>query len=199
MTPKQRILELARELFLTHGYSKVSMNDIAGKLGMSKKTLYNNFSSKEGLLQEITKDFLNKIYEEASNILKDETVHFPERITRFFTLAGTRLSSITPFFLEDISRNAPDVWNIIQEAKQEVGFRSFYVLLDEGIKKGYIKKNINKSLAVLMYSCAIETIINPSFTRQIPLEMKNELPSTPSRIFEGLMEIIFEGIAIETE
>lgn len=199
MNPKQRILELARELFLTHGYSKVSMNDISGKLGMSKKTLYNYFSSKEGLLQEISKDFLNNISEASDNILKDENINFSEKITRIFTLVGTKLSAINPYFLEDISRNAPNIWNTIQQAKQEVGFRTFYALLDEGMKKGYIKKDVNKALAVLMYSSAIETIINPNFTRQIPSEIMHELPYTSSAIFEGLMKIIFEGIVTEKE
>ena len=50
---KDRILTRAEEMFLKSGYSKVTMDEIASNLGMSKKTLYKYFSSKEELVKEI--------------------------------------------------------------------------------------------------------------------------------------------------
>ena len=47
MEVKERILVKADELFCRYGIRSVSMDDIAGQLGMSKKTLYQFFADKE--------------------------------------------------------------------------------------------------------------------------------------------------------
>ena len=51
---KQRIMLEARGLFFRYGFSKVTMDEAAEALGMSKKTLYRYFPSKEELLEEVT-------------------------------------------------------------------------------------------------------------------------------------------------
>ena len=48
---RAQILTKAREEFFTHGFSKVTTDELAVALGISKKTLYQHFSSKEELLQ----------------------------------------------------------------------------------------------------------------------------------------------------
>ena len=50
MTPKERIVEQTMEMFVTQGIKSVRMDDIAQRLGISKRTLYELFGDKEGLL-----------------------------------------------------------------------------------------------------------------------------------------------------
>ncbi|WP_424971068.1 TetR/AcrR family transcriptional regulator [Dinoroseobacter sp. S76] len=46
----QRILTAAFRLFFRRGYSRVSMDEIAIEAGVTKRTLYNHFSSKDALI-----------------------------------------------------------------------------------------------------------------------------------------------------
>ena len=46
-----RILAAARRLFFAHGFGRVTMDEIASELAMSKKTLYRHFASKEAALR----------------------------------------------------------------------------------------------------------------------------------------------------
>ena len=48
---KDQVIEAARELFHQFGFKKVSMDEIAAKAGVTKKTIYMYFSSKEELLK----------------------------------------------------------------------------------------------------------------------------------------------------
>lgn len=48
---RQRILDVAGELFVLHGFGAVSMSQVSATLGGSKSTLYNHFSSKEELFE----------------------------------------------------------------------------------------------------------------------------------------------------
>jgi AcrR family transcriptional regulator len=50
---RQRIQEVARELFLQHGVQRTSLQDIADKLGISKPALYYHFTSREELVRSI--------------------------------------------------------------------------------------------------------------------------------------------------
>ena len=47
---RERILEVARELFTDNGYEGTSLREIADRLGFTKAALYYHFQSKEQLL-----------------------------------------------------------------------------------------------------------------------------------------------------
>jgi AcrR family transcriptional regulator len=192
-----RIIEKAKEMFLSFGFSKVSMDDLSERLGISKKTLYNHFVSKEQLLDVIIHDFMENLLEENDRIFHDEKLNFPDKIKKIFTNAATKLSTINPDFLEDVNKNAASAWVTIQQYKTEVTYLRFIKLLEEGERQGYIRKDINKTLAVILFGSAIDSIFNPNFTRHIPEEMYKKLPDSASAIFEGVVNIIFEGIILK--
>jgi len=48
---EEQIIEVARELFHKFGFKKVSMDEIARESGVTKKTIYHYFNSKEALLE----------------------------------------------------------------------------------------------------------------------------------------------------
>ena len=50
---KQRLLSIAMQEFLQFGFSRISMDDLALRMGMSKKTLYKYYPSKEELVRAV--------------------------------------------------------------------------------------------------------------------------------------------------
>ncbi|CAI8417423.1 MAG: HTH-type transcriptional repressor KstR2 [Flavobacterium sp. SCGC AAA160-P02] len=54
---KEKILHIASEMFLIIGFKSVTMDDIAKKSGISKKTIYAHFNNKTALVGAVT-DFL---------------------------------------------------------------------------------------------------------------------------------------------
>jgi AcrR family transcriptional regulator len=65
---RQRILDIALELFTTQGYEKTSLRQIAEKLGFSKAAIYYHFASKDEILlalhlrlHEFGREFLSTI------------------------------------------------------------------------------------------------------------------------------------------
>lgn len=110
-SPRGRIIEEAKRMFFTQGYSKVLMADLARQLGMSKKTLYQYFSSKEELLNVIISQYGNDIQREVEHILKSESIEFPDKIKRIFGYVGTKLHVVTPHFVHDIKKTPLPVGN----------------------------------------------------------------------------------------
>src|SRR5690348_3618956 len=52
---KDRILETAYQLFYERGFSRISMDAVAARAGVTKRTLYNHFDSKDTLFGEMLK------------------------------------------------------------------------------------------------------------------------------------------------
>jgi len=75
---RTKILNTALELFATHSYRGTTIDQIAKKSGVSKGLIYNYFSSKEELLQEVI-DYGLQIFEEFMVVFEEDS---PEKIMR---------------------------------------------------------------------------------------------------------------------
>ncbi len=51
---KRRIMDAALELFAAHGYDAVSVEQIAGAVGIKAPSLYNHFVSKRAILTKLS-------------------------------------------------------------------------------------------------------------------------------------------------
>lgn len=51
---KKKIIEVANDLFLNLGFKSVTMDEIASKIGVSKKTIYKYFKNKTELVDAVT-------------------------------------------------------------------------------------------------------------------------------------------------
>lgn len=70
---KEELLECALSLFAEKGYESAGINEIVQMAGVTKPTLYYFFQSKEGIFQEILKQY----YERLNTILAKESVYSP--------------------------------------------------------------------------------------------------------------------------
>lgn len=57
---KQRILDVARELFISKGVMRTSLQEIASHLGVTKPALYYHFSSREDIVRSIVEPLIDE-------------------------------------------------------------------------------------------------------------------------------------------
>jgi AcrR family transcriptional regulator len=57
---KERIQQVALELFVLHGYEKTSLREIADRLGITKAALYYHYASKQELLKSVTQPLIDE-------------------------------------------------------------------------------------------------------------------------------------------
>lgn len=70
---KERILDIALELFAQNGYLGTSMSDIAKQLGFTKAALYKHYASKQEILDQIVERMNRMDYERAEAYEMPET------------------------------------------------------------------------------------------------------------------------------
>jgi TetR/AcrR family transcriptional regulator of autoinduction and epiphytic fitness len=76
------ILDGAIDVFISMGYELASMDKIAETAGVSKRTVYNHFGSKENLFQAIVDDFLSK-RQSLKTIIYDSERSLEEQLLAF--------------------------------------------------------------------------------------------------------------------
>lgn len=58
---RERIQQVALELFAEQGYERTSLREIAERLGVTKAALYYHFKSKEDIVRSFTEDYFTKL------------------------------------------------------------------------------------------------------------------------------------------
>jgi AcrR family transcriptional regulator len=73
---RQRILEVATELFLAEGYGSTSIEAVAARAGISKRTLYHRFDDKSALFAAVVHDIIAQIRPPAGvPLIEGATLH----------------------------------------------------------------------------------------------------------------------------
>ena len=60
MTQREKVVEHVSQMIMALGVKSVRMDDVAGSLGMSKRTLYEMFGDKEELLYQCMVHLMNQ-------------------------------------------------------------------------------------------------------------------------------------------
>ena len=183
---RTRILEVATEHFFRLGFSKVTMSEIAEELGMSKKTLYEYFPSKETLLSEIIITMQTNSGAVVDTIVADTSIDFVEKMKRLFAHGAAFHTKFSKHFLVDLQKNAPQIWKCCDDFRIERMRLLAERLVREGIEQGFFRNDVNVHVLILLYTTAVQNLVTPEILSQIPVTMQ--------QLFETIIKIIFEGI-----
>ena len=186
---RERILESAQQHFFQTGFSKVSMDELALDLGMSKKTVYKHFPGKELLLKTIARLVMKRTEKQVKAILNNKDLGFMEKLQNLMQFVALQLSVLSRPFVLDVQRNAPGLWKEMEKFRREKILGNFGKLFKEGVAKGMFRKDINEELLILLYISAIQGIINP--------EVLTNLPITPPEAFNSIITVFLEGVLTE--
>ena len=117
---REKILEAAYQQFLHYGYSKTTMNEIAGTLSMSKALLYYYFPDKSQLYIAVTRklaeDYLKTVSEKLSG-LTDLREAFVFQIDHHHNFIVSNYNFFD--FIRLNEQNLPDtIWEIVDHIRQ---------------------------------------------------------------------------------
>ncbi len=183
---KQRILHKAEEMFEKYGCSKVTMEELADSLCMSKKTLYKHFSNKEHILKELLNAIKCEVDSFTETLISDKSMEFIEKLKRFMNFIARLGSKMEGPLVHDLMRNHPEFWRDIQEFRHKKAHSNLSRLIEQGMKSGIFRKDINTEVVVIAYVNAIHSLINP--------DVLSRLPISADQVFKEVVKILFEGI-----
>ena len=71
---KERIQQVALELFVLHGYEKTSLREISDRLGITKAALYYHYASKQELLKSLTQPLIDEFEALVADVREPEAL-----------------------------------------------------------------------------------------------------------------------------
>lgn len=182
------ILEGTIQAFNRKGL-KFTMDDIAGQLGMSKKTIYTVFRDKETMFFAMVDYMFDSIKESERQVLRDESFTTVEKIRRVLGVLPECYKDIDFRQLYLLRDKYPKIYKRVEE-RLESGWETIIGLMEQGMEEGVIKR-VDIPIVKLMLEAAIEQF----FQRDILI--RNQI--SYAQALDEVVEILVNGIAVRGE
>ena len=179
---RERIIQVATELIKKNGLRGFTLDDITGKLSMSKKTLYKYFASKNELISEI----VQRAAEIEKQRVLQEIEHCPTWFEKLNAILSVYSYPAIPYrVLNELQRYYPAEQETIAEIRR---FREQIAMtvLEEGIAKGEIRDDIDPAIMLLTLT---KTVLSPSEDQFL-----NANDITINQLLEQMKKLLFYGI-----
>jgi len=182
---KERIFNHVKLLFLTEGFYKTSMDQLASGLKISKKTIYKYFPSKEAIIREIVSSIQSEIQTHLNEILKSKE-NAVIKLIRINKLIGLLLMRLSDKWINDLRTHMPELWNRIDDFRTQKLIGSINLIVNQGQKQQLIR-NIPHDLIVVIFMSALRGVLNNEFLINSKFSYKDAVESTLQILFSGIL------------
>lgn len=159
MGKKEDVISAARSLFKTYGYKKVSMDEIADKSNVTKKTIYTYFKDKNELVKFFLYEELEKM-KKIVNKISQEDISFDFKIHKiiFELLEYRKKDKMLQNFALEADKTSGTLANECLEIINKTIIEEVKMLLEKAIEEGYIKNCDTDLTAFIIYKIYVALI-----------------------------------------
>jgi AcrR family transcriptional regulator len=185
-TPDLVVTE-AKRLFSQFGFRRITMDEIARNLRMSKKTLYALFPTKDDLIRAVVRAIMKPKMEKIRTVTSRSgpVAEFIAGIIGVFhELAGEVSAPMTGDM-----RMMPEIWREVESARLKA-IGDIKKVLERGKRRGEIRPDVNLDLFLRIFIETVNRIGNPAVMMEHNMK--------PSEMAEQIFGVLFHGI-VKTE
>ena len=161
-----RIFQQAHLLFMQYGLKSVSMDDIANKMGISKKTIYLFYADKEALVAEVVKQITSENQFQCDNdiINSENAIHeiilAMEQMSKLF-------ETMNPSILFDLHKYYPQAFKLFLAHKNDYVYGKIKQNINRGINEGVYRDDLNIEIVSRYRVESIVIAFNPEFQSSV--------------------------------
>ena len=164
---------------------KFTMDDLARRLGISKRTLYEHFSSKVDILDSIIDVTLAEFDEQTSRIVNDSALTLLEKIRQAIVVIPSYNEFYDLRILEQLKRSYPAQWERVDRELHQ--WDDLKGLLEEGMREGVIK-NMHIEVLMKLIIDACNTTLDRQFFLAHSISVTEALESIVDVLLMGMVE-----------
>ncbi|MCB0395986.1 MAG: TetR/AcrR family transcriptional regulator [Flavobacteriales bacterium] len=160
MDQKDMILQKSMALFFRCGIKSVTMDDVARELAISKKTLYKFVNDKTDLVKQVMTVNLEQdqcVFEE----LFTSGLNAIDELFEVTKVINEKLTDFHPSIHYDLNKYYPEAWALYTQHKLEFIYQCMVRNMENGIKEGLYRDNLNVSVIARIYITRMEDMFNP--------------------------------------
>ncbi|MEK4149954.1 TetR/AcrR family transcriptional regulator [Robertmurraya sp. FSL W8-0741] len=181
---RNRIINETISLIQEKGFS-FTVSELAANLGTSKRTIYQHFSSKDQIVEEVIETFIHRIKQNEQEIALNENLNVLAKLKLILCSTPEEFEFMNIRLLSDLKKNHFQQWEKLDHFLREE-WSTVLTLMKQGIEQGFIR-NINLNIFIELYLGAINQIYKSPMALQDTLTIKEKL--------EAVMDILLHGIS----
>lgn len=180
---KERIAESAFNQILKHGLRKFTIDDITADLGISKKTVYKHFDSKNQIVECVLDKYVAEELDKQEKVMAS-TQNFRERFEALVLPADQQ--PIPTQVLAELQQFYPELWDKCAEAIH-ITRNKILQIYAEGIKRQEIRDDVHPAVIDLVVKGAIDGVLDYRFLSENDIGLINALESIKKMVLYGIM------------
>ncbi len=162
----ERIKQRAHELFMQFGLRSVSMDDIANRIGISKKTIYQFYTDKNELVDAVVNEIINHNETECEYDRKssDNAVH---EIFLAMGMMMEMMKAMNPSVLYDMQKYHPKAFQRFYKYKNDYLYKVMRENLTRGINEELYRPEIKVDILARFRVESIMLPFHPDFQSKL--------------------------------
>ncbi|MDE2221494.1 MAG: TetR/AcrR family transcriptional regulator [Candidatus Omnitrophica bacterium] len=175
------------------GFRKVTMDEIAADLHMSKNTIYKIFTGKDEIASALVKRLEDQLDSGLANIEKAH--ESPLKVfSESILLLRNRLGPWFGHFFRETPTELPGLWEEFLHFRNEKILK-IRLLVEQGSCSGVFRR-VHPAIATEAYLGAVKAVTNPRFLEQENLTFEQALDTVLDIWSNGLVDISDSHVAI---
>jgi TetR/AcrR family transcriptional regulator, cholesterol catabolism regulator len=158
------ILEQVRRLYHRYGIKSVTMDDVAKRLFISKKTLYEHFADKEDLVKNV----LLMDHQKRSSFFQEiekKKLNAVDEILEVYKVINTMFRDYNTSMEYDIRKYYPDLYYSVKEIRRKRMYETLFRNMNKGKREGLYRKDLNTKIISRLHVIRVENMYeNDMFT-----------------------------------
>ena len=139
---KEKILAEAERLFWKYGVRTITMDDIARRLAISKKTIYQHFTDKEDIVHQVVEWHLEHERTEFCR-LNEQELNPIEEMMLASDMMRKHVDKVNPSLFIDVQRYFPKAWEAFLTHKEGHILNDIRANLQRGVEQGLYRADID--------------------------------------------------------
>ncbi|MFA5417084.1 MAG: TetR/AcrR family transcriptional regulator [Bacteroidales bacterium] len=184
-TKRNEIIEQVKNLYVEFGIKSVTMDDVAHKLGISKKTLYECFTDKKQLVWSV----LEKISESPNATYSSgmpDNLNALDELLYYYSVQVKMIDDYNPGFIYDLKKYYPRFFEHFNKIKRSRFIDNVRNNLIKGKKEGLFRSDLDEDIITKLTLMRMECILSSDIFN--PKQMPN------ARIFNEIFRFHLYGI-----
>lgn len=187
---KNKIIEIASDLFLTKGYEETRISDIISRLdGLTKGAIYHYFDSKQDIFNEVVNEIGNRNMELFDEIKNNSSLSGAEKLSKIVksSFNNENMNTITGMS-PNLLDNPKLLSAFINEIKDVTIPMYILPVINEGVIDGSIKTIYPNELSE-MIAILLNIWFNPLIFQNDPLNISNKMKIINKILKEANIEL----------
>ena len=155
----KELLNKTLELFFKYGVRSITMDDLASRLGVSKKTIYTHVENKADLIEKVMRLYIDEQQHACERIVSEEQ-NAIEQLNKTYHSNLDSMSNISHTLIFELKKYYGAIWQSVDAFKKNFLQESIYENILLGQEQGLFRKSLNARIISIIYTNRIDMLVD---------------------------------------